>query len=156
MRKSIWAIGIVAVLVVALATFTGQGQAADKKAQSVDSSLMRQKLDHAQKLLEAISLGDYDRMITHSHELQRISLEARWSQPHSPSYAQYGDEFRSALDHLVASAQKQSIDGAALNYVQVILTCVQCHKVVREGEKTASAADAGIEALLRGAHSGGQ
>jgi hypothetical protein len=51
-----------------------------------------------------------------------------------------GEEFRSALDRIVLSAEKQNIDGAALNYVQVVLTCVQCHKIVREGEQFAQQA----------------
>jgi gentisate 1,2-dioxygenase len=144
------------LLAVALATLTSKGQARESKdanelkvAQAVEGSLMRQKLEHAQQLLSALSLGDYDRMVMHAHELQRISIEARWSQPHSPSYAQYGDDFRSALDRMVAAAQKQNIDGAALNYVQVVLTCVQCHKVVREGERTAGATDLGDFGLLQ-------
>jgi hypothetical protein len=156
MRKSWCFVGFSAILAVALATLTSNGQARENSdanalrvAQTVEESLMRQKLDHAQQLLSALSLGDFDRMIQHAHELQRISLEARWSQPHSPSYAEYGDDFRSALDRVVASAEKQNIDGAALNYVQVVLTCVQCHKVVREGEQTAHAADLGGLGLLQ-------
>lgn len=156
MRKSWYVVGLSAILAVALATLTSKGQAREQSsaeelrvAQAVEDSLMRQKLQRAQELLSALSLGDFDGMIQPAHELQRISLEARWSQPHSPSYAEYGDDFRSALDRVVASAEKQNIDGAALNYVQVVLTCVQCHKVVREGEQTAHAADLGDFGLLK-------
>lgn len=151
MSKRGYVIGILVVIAVALATLTAGSQAREtdlRTAQAVEDSLMRQKLDHAQKLLSALSMGDFDQMGQHARELQRISLEARWSQPHSPSYAEYGDDFRAALDRVVASADKQNIDGAALNYVQVVLTCVQCHKVVREGEQTAKAAGLGEMNLL--------
>lgn len=107
-------------------------------AQAVSESLMRQKLHHAQKLLEALAIGDFMRITSNAEDLQRISLEARWTQPHSPNYAEYGEDFRSALERVVRAADNQNIDGAALNYVQVVLTCVQCHKVVREGEEIAS------------------
>ncbi len=155
MRKSWCFVGLSVIVAVAVATLTSRSEAREKAAvelrlaQTVEDSLMRQKLEHAQQLLSALSLGDFDRMGEHARELQRISLEARWSQPHSPSYAEYGDDFRSALDRIVAAAEKQNIDGAALNYVQVVLTCVQCHKVVREGEQTAHAADLGDFGLLQ-------
>ena len=107
-------------------------------AQQIGDSLMRQKLQHAQQLLQALSIGDFMRMSSHSKELRRISIEARWSQPHSSEYAQYGEDFRYALERLEQAAENQNIDGAALNYVQMILTCVQCHKVVREGQEIAA------------------
>jgi hypothetical protein len=139
----------VTALVIGIATLTSTGTAREKDqteiekvevAQEVPESLMRQKLEHAQSLLSALSIGDFDRMISNAKELQRISLEARWSQPHSPAYADLGEEFRSALERIVLSAEKQNIDSAALNYVQVVLTCVQCHKIVREGEQFAQQA----------------
>jgi hypothetical protein len=148
------ACALVAALVIAIATLASTGEAresepaGEKFAQEVPEGLMRQKLEHAQKLLEALSIGDFDRMISNSKELHRISLEARWSQPHSPAYAAYGDDFRAALDRIVIAAEKQNIDGASLNYVQVVLTCIQCHKVVREGEELAHQAGSDDFGLL--------
>lgn len=154
MRKY-WLVTLVALGAISLATAVRSTQARDNKedgglkvAQEVTDSLMQQKLKHAQDLLSALSIGDYERMVTHSRELQRISLEARWSQPHSPAYAGYGDDFRNALERIAIAAEKQNIDGAVLNYVQVVLTCVQCHKVVREGQELAHAADLGDFGLL--------
>jgi len=127
----------------------------DKVAQEVPQSLMRQKLDHAQKLLTALSIADWERMISNAEELQRISLEARWSQPHSPAYAEYGEDFRGALGRIVRSAEDRNVDGAALNYVQVVLTCVQCHKIVREGEQIVSNDDSATRRILEGLHGAG-
>ena len=144
----------IAALVIALSTLASPGTAResepalDRIAQEVPESLMRQKLEHAQDLLGSISIGDFDRMISSSKELQRISLEARWSQPHSPAYAGYGDDFRAALERIIGAAEKQNIDDAALNYVQVVLNCVQCHKVVREGQALALAPGAADDGLL--------
>lgn len=148
-------LGLAVVIAIGLATAVRSTQARErdagsetKVAQEVPDTLMQQKLKHAQDLLSALSIGDYEHMVLHARELQRISLEARWSQPHSPSYAGYGDDFRNALERVASAAEKQNIDGAALNYVQVVLTCVQCHKVVREGEELARAADLGDFGLL--------
>jgi hypothetical protein len=132
-----WA--LVAALVIALATLGSTGEARESEPAG-------EKI--AQDLLGALAIGDFDRMISNSKELQRISLEARWSQPHSPAYAAYGDDFRAALGRIVIAAEKQNIDGASLNYVQVVLTCIQCHKVVREGEELAQQAGSDDLGLL--------
>jgi ribosomal protein L22 len=152
-----WVLGLALLAVVAITISVNVGEARERDgapsvqlAQEISDTLMQQKLKHAQDLLSSLSIGDFDRMITHARELQRISLEARWSQPHSPAYADYGEDFRSALERIAAAAEKQNIDGAALNYVQVVLTCVQCHKVVREGEAVAREADLGPYDLLKG------
>lgn len=121
----------------------------EKNAQAVSKSLMRQKLERSQKLLEALALADFGKIATNAEDLQRISLEARWTQPHSPEYSQYGEDFRNALTRVVAASENHNIDGAALNFVQVILTCVQCHKVVREGEELASVGDLNVPGLLQ-------
>jgi hypothetical protein len=145
MLRKIAFLAVTTLTAVAIATATTRGET--KLAQEVGESLMRQKLVHAQQLLSALAIGDFEDMKAQAKELQRISLEARWSQPQSPAYGEYGDDFRSSLERLAASADKQNIDGAALNYVQVVLTCVQCHKVVREGQQTAKATD--LNSLLQ-------
>lgn len=144
--------GVIIAALVATVGLSGSRAATknsdDVTAQVLAQSLMRQKLNHAQRLLEALSIGDYMRIQSSAEELQRISLEARWTQPQSPQYAEYGEYFRSALERIVSSAEDQNIDAAALNYVQVVLTCVQCHKVVREGQELASLEDADAIGLL--------
>ena len=130
---------------------TSKAATADETTGSVAAagqSLMRQKLERSQKLLEALAIADFQRIASNAEDLQRISLEARWSQPHSPEYAQYGEDFRHALTRVVRASENQNIDGAALNFVQVILTCVQCHKVVREGEELASLRELSVPGLL--------
>jgi hypothetical protein len=152
--RNVATVALVVAIVVAIATFTSPGVAREAQptsvrlAQEVPESLMRQKLEHAQQLLGSLSIGDFDRMISSSKELQRISLEARWSQPHSPTYAAFGEDFRAALDRIILAAERQNIDSAALNYVQVVLTCVQCHKIVREGQELALDAGGGSDSDL--------
>jgi len=153
--KTVVVYTIVAVIAVSLASgivlrfapVSGEVVLAQEEAQ-ISETLMRQKLDRAQRLLEALVIADFPRMVSNAEDLQRISLEARWTMPHSPEYGDYGDEFRASLGRLVRAAEGVSIDGAALNYMQVILTCVQCHKVVREGEGLARLDDSALEGLL--------
>ena len=44
---------------------------------------------------------------------------------------------RRIADDLVKKATEKNLDGAALAYVEMTLTCVKCHKHVREARKGA-------------------
>jgi hypothetical protein len=103
------------------------GQAADKK-----DSLMRKKLQHSQKVLEGVALGDFKMISTNAEELIDISKAAEWKAIRSPRYEVYSNEFRRIADALAKKAREKNLDGAALSYVELTLTCVRCHKHVRE------------------------
>jgi hypothetical protein len=44
----------------------------------------------------------------------------------------HSNEFRRIADDLVKSAKDKNLDGAALNYIELTMTCAKCHKYVRE------------------------
>jgi len=94
--------------------------------------LMRQKLSAAQKVLEGIALNDFERIAENGEDLIRISKLAEWRVFKTPRYDLHSDEFRRSADMLVARAKEKNLDGAALAYVEMTLTCVRCHKHVRE------------------------
>jgi hypothetical protein len=94
--------------------------------------LMKRKLTQSQKVLEGIALNDFDRIATHAEELQVISKQAEWKVLKTPLYVMYSNEFRGIAEDLVKNAKKKNLDAAALSYVELTLTCVKCHKHVRE------------------------
>src|SRR5262245_61193949 len=96
------------------------------------NELMRTKLEHSQKVLEGIALTDFDRIATHAGELIQISKAAEWKVVKSPQYELYSSEFRRNVETMVEAAKAKNIDSATLAYVDLTLTCVKCHKHVRE------------------------
>jgi hypothetical protein len=92
---------------------------------------MREKLNHSQKLLEALVLEDFKGMAKESQALSLLSLAASWQVLQTPEYAQQSLEFRRAADAVHNAAEKNNLDGAALAYVEVTMKCVNCHKYVR-------------------------
>jgi len=48
----------------------------------------------------------------------------------------YSNEFRRNAASLVQKAKEKNLDGAALAYVDMTLTCVKCHKHMRETRRT--------------------
>jgi len=49
-----------------------------------------------------------------------------------PDYENYSNEFRRNVQGLMKNTKDENLDGCALSYVKLALTCVKCHKYVRE------------------------
>ena len=93
--------------------------------------IMRVKLDHAQGVIEALAREDHDALARHAQHLALLSLDAGWRVLQTEEYAQHSNDFRLHAHAIRDAAKKQNIDGAALAYVQLTLSCVNCHKYVR-------------------------
>jgi hypothetical protein len=98
--------------------------------------LMHRKLEHAQKVLEGIALNDFKEITKHGEELMQISKEAEWQAIKTPRYELHSNEFRRAVDTLLEKAKDKNLDGVALAYVDLTLSCVKCHKYVRDRQDT--------------------
>lgn len=96
------------------------------------NNLMKRKLEESQKILEGIALADFDKITKHADELSTISRHVQWKVLKTPLYALYSDEFQRSSDRLSRNARDKNLDAAALTYVELTLTCVKCHKHVRE------------------------
>jgi hypothetical protein len=109
----------------------GQG----KEPQKV-SDLMRKKLDHAQKILEGMALNDFGKITRSSQELMLISKAAEWYVVKTPEYEAQSNSFRRAVETMIDKSGEKNIDGVALAYVDLTLSCVRCHKYVRDTRMT--------------------
>ena len=68
----------------------------------------------------------------HAEELLEISKKAEWKVLATPLYVLYSNQFQNNVEEMIKNSRKKNIDAAALSYVEVTLTCVKCHKHVRE------------------------
>lgn len=98
--------------------------------------LMKKKLQYAQKVLEGVAVKDFDLIAKNAEELILISKEAEWKVFKTPRYEIYSNDFRRNAEALIKNAKDQNLDAAALSYVDLTLTCVKCHKYVREERMT--------------------
>jgi hypothetical protein len=124
-------VGFLTVAAVALAVVPAARSLAEK-APSKRSELMQRKLLESQRLLEGIALSDFGKIEKHAAELAAISRMAEWRVLKTADYEMFSNSFQRSADDLVKHAKNKNIDAAALSYVELTLTCVKCHKHVRD------------------------
>jgi hypothetical protein len=120
------------LIVLGLLVLGVPGQGDEKKP----NTLMRRKLEQSQKVLEGVAVQDFKMIAEHAEELIELSKLAEWKVLKTPRYELHSNEFRRIAETLVESARKKNIDAATLAYVDLTLTCVKCHKHVREEQRT--------------------
>jgi cytochrome c556 len=93
---------------------------------------MRAKLEHSQKVLQGLTMEDYDMIAKHAQEMSLLSQASTWQTLQTPEYHDRSVEFRRSVDALTEAAKKKNLEGAALAYVDATMKCVSCHKYVRK------------------------
>jgi hypothetical protein len=132
-RYAVW-IGA-ALLAVAggwgLRANAGAGDKAPPK--SLDkATVMKRKLIQAQKFLEGLALHDFEKIGSAAAELAELRKEASWMVIKTRDYEMFSVEFSRQIEAAAKAAKAKNIDAAALAYMDMTMTCVKCHKYVRE------------------------
>jgi hypothetical protein len=121
------------VVVAGLAGAFGMQVSGQKpEAEPKVHDLMVKKLQNSQKVLEGIALNDPELIAKHARELIEISKQAEWRVFKTPRYELWSNEFRRNAETMADAAKVKNLEGATLAYVDLTLTCVKCHKYVRE------------------------
>jgi len=92
------------------------------------NTLMRQKLAHAEKILEAVVTSDWVALETHSRQLEQLTNDPRWMVLNYPEYATHSAAFVRSVQALHTAAARRDLDETPKAYVDVTLQCVECHR----------------------------
>ena len=137
MRKLAYLMAVLLVT-VGFPSFTGYGEeqkTADDPPKKV-RDLMHKKLENSQKILEGIAINDFKLIAKHAEELIDLSKQVEWKVLKTPQYEIHSNQFRRSAETLIKDAKDKNLDAAALTYMEMTLTCVRCHKYVREERMT--------------------
>ena len=121
-------LSVVAAVIIAAGLTVTQAQ---QRRQRANKEFMRDKLELAQRVLEGITMEDYDLVIAKGTKLAAMTQDADWRMFENPDYDQQSKVFKRHVDTLIQAAKKKDLDGMTLAYVRVTMSCVDCHKVVR-------------------------
>jgi len=144
----------VAVTLLAVAAITPPTPGDDKpkddpKAKpDAKAELMKKKLALSQKILEGLALEDFDKIKTGADDLVTVRQQAAFMVGKTAKYEVYANDFQKHLEEIQKAAKKKSVEGAALGYVEMTLTCVRCHQYVRD-EKIGAAPSLKLDALTK-------
>jgi hypothetical protein len=94
-------------------------------------AFMRKKLEASQSVLEGLAVEDFDMIALGAKQLKTTSAAAEFMVVNDAMYAQEADEFRRIVGKLEKAAKEKRLDGATLAYVDMTMSCVECHKYVR-------------------------
>jgi hypothetical protein len=94
-------------------------------------AFMRKKLESSQSVLEGLAVEDFELIARGAKQLRATSAAAEFIVVNDPIYAQEAADFGKIIDKLAKAAKEKRLDGATLAYVDMTMSCVECHKYVR-------------------------
>jgi cytochrome c556 len=93
--------------------------------------LMREKLTHAQRILEALTTSNYDLLASEASRLSEVTTAPAWTVLKMPEYRRQSDEFLRITEDLVAAAKNRDLDLAATRFSALTMSCYQCHRYIK-------------------------
>jgi hypothetical protein len=90
--------------------------------------MMREKLVHVQRVLEALTTSNYQMLDHESTALARIAESPRWNELKTRELEGYTNSFLKTVADLAAASKRRDLDAAAVTYSTLVTTCYQCHQ----------------------------
>ena len=126
-------------LFLGIPTITAAQEAAPKQPQAKTertgeqstSFWMERKLHLSQQLLAGITAGDFDKVSTSAQAMKGLNKVEAFIRGRTPGYRTQLQVFDESLDEIIRQADKDNLEGAALGFTQLTISCVNCHKQLR-------------------------
>ena len=115
-------LGIAALLV---AVSTGPSPSAQSARMK---QVMRTKLDHSQRILEAVVTSNWQQLDRESRAMATIVRDPAWAVLAMPEYVRHSGAFLRATDDLIEAATSRDLESASLGFISLTTSCVSCHR----------------------------
>lgn len=114
-----------------------RSNAQEKKPGEQDkaSIWMKKKLEFSQHILAGLTEADFEKVSANAQAMNFLGYLEKWARADRPDYKRQISYFEFANQELIRQARAKNLDGATLAYNQLTVSCVQCHKIVRDGKK---------------------
>jgi hypothetical protein len=132
-----------AALLVALAALALCSAAPEKKpaksrkAGGADeaSIWMTRKLECSQNVLAGLTAGDFEKVKKNADAMLVVTYLEKWDRADLPQYKRQLRSFEDANKDLIRGAGDRDVKTATRAYTRLIVSCVECHSVVRDAKK---------------------
>lgn len=102
-----------------------------KRKNDALSQKMRLKLEASSKVLEGLAIEDADLIREGANAMAEQSQAEFWQILTDSDYRDFTRDFRTSMRRLKTAAEKENFDAAALEWVDAVKCCLDCHKHVR-------------------------
>jgi hypothetical protein len=93
--------------------------------------VMRDKLGHGQRMLEALTTSDFALLERESAALVRVTESPQWQLLRTPEFRTYSGDFQKAAKEVADAARQHDLDAAAERYQSLVGSCYSCHKYLK-------------------------
>jgi len=107
----------------------------EQPKENAGSLWMRQKLVASQNILAGLTKADYEAIEKNAQSMIVVGYLEKWIRADTPEYQTLLRDFMYANKSLNLAARDRNLDGATVAYLQLTLSCVNCHKIVRDASK---------------------
>ena len=90
--------------------------------------VMRAKLDHSQKILEAVVTSNWQLLDRESRDIALVVREPAWQSLMMPEFTRHSEAFLRATDGLTQAARLRDLEYASLGLISLTTSCVHCHR----------------------------
>lgn len=104
---------------------TDQAEALKKEARK---KFMRGKLSSNQKIVEGLSLKNFDLIGQGAEGVTALVKGQHWFVLDTPEYRDYSKQMETSARRLHEAAKAKNIEAAALRYFDLTLNCIDCHE----------------------------
>lgn len=94
---------------------------------------MTAKLKESQEIFAALTEADFQTIAESASTLKTLNKVEGFVRKRDPAYRIQLRSFEFAVDEIQAQANKENIEGVVLGFNQLTLSCVHCHKQLRDG-----------------------
>jgi hypothetical protein len=127
----VWALaGCFALMMLGPATGLEQDRGDASEKQPV-SYWMQKKLEFSQNILAGLADADFDRIVENAQAMRNLSKIEGFVRGQTRGYRTQLRIFEESADEIIRQGQKDSVEGAALAFAQLTISCVNCHKQLR-------------------------
>ncbi len=101
------------------------------KSQPV-SFWMEKKLEYSQGILRGLAMGDLEEVAAKADQMRLVSTVEGWIRNRKPGYRAQFRAFEFSNAEILRNARAGNLDGATIGFQQLTISCVSCHKLLRD------------------------
>ena len=120
--------GLVLSSVVVAGVLLAQESKEQPRSPRASSVFMRQKLVYSQRVLEGLTLENYDLIVTNGIRMWNMSNSNVWQVIFNDEYNAKSAEFRGKVMTMIDAARDKNLAAAQDAYAETIRSCYDCHK----------------------------